>query len=334
MSQDGVIERNVGRLFLQLERDFAGITYMARAIMPLLLARANPKSGIVDGLTYGDLQKLLYVRPAPGRKESGMPTKQTIRNLIKSIERECPEHFRVITEGQSLRFLFPTMSTISADAHAEVDFTVEVNTEHNIPDTGTSTVRDDDFCGEQHTELNTATSVPAAVMKNNIYKNNPTNRNSKKPIDPHFKPSREILEIAKGRGYLRADKPDEIAAFIHYNIMHQTEWADFNAVYLRWLENGSRYSQQQETRRQIRTENPRSSNHGGGSKKHSGSIIELVALHNQGAEHPGGESFIDPESTHEDAQPESLEVALAEIDECVRTAFHKQARPFGQRYLV
>lgn len=313
---------------------FCGLPHSQVVLIFYLLSLADKCTGIVEGITYADLQQLLFIKPAPGRKESGMPTKQSIRNFIKSIERECPKDFKVVTEGQKLRFIFPTMPGIF-EVYAQADVDSELNTVHDIPESIASTGDEGCFGNEQNTEVNTLPDIPESVKKNNIYTNNSTNCGMKKPIDPHFKPSREVLDIAKGRGYLRAEEPDEIAAFIRYNQMHQTVWADFNAVYLLWLENGSRYSQQQETRRKISTENSRSSNHGNGRKKTSGNIVELVAFHNQGAEHPGEEvPFNCPTIVCENDQSQSFEMALAEIDECVWATFHESTRPVGQRYLV
>lgn len=91
----------------QIEKKFQLLPYGPRLIIYELLNLANPLTGIVSDISYRNLSESLEIKTAPGRINSGVPSKQTIRNFIKSIEHECSEYFQVITEGQNLKFIFP-----------------------------------------------------------------------------------------------------------------------------------------------------------------------------------------------------------------------------------
>ena len=91
---------------------FQGLRHEQTTLIKTLITLADPTTGIVSNTTYQDLCDLLTVNAAPGRKESGTPSKQTIRNYIKSIERECGDYFKITSEGQTLKFLFPEIPKI------------------------------------------------------------------------------------------------------------------------------------------------------------------------------------------------------------------------------
>jgi hypothetical protein len=47
---------------------------------------------------------------------------------------------------------------------------------------------------------------------------------------------------------MNVTEPSEIQAFINHNKTNKTQWADFNPVYLRWLERSAEYQSQQKHR--------------------------------------------------------------------------------------
>lgn len=247
---DVIIRYN--KAIIEIESPFTSIPYAQALLVKLLITRADPATGIVNCISYNELAKLLTINPAPGRKESGTPTKQTIRNYIKSIERECGDYFKVISEGQSLKFLFSEMPKIFSQLFDNRKVNTVVNSRNALEKTGGN----DFLKGEANTELNTEANTPNDAVKKFIYinKTKQTKQNNsntavifstKKSIADDFYPDAETIEIALSKGYSNVIEPEEIKAFIKHNTTHQTQWADFNPVFLCWLERNAEYQAQQ-----------------------------------------------------------------------------------------
>ncbi|USQ15562.1 hypothetical protein J2N86_15550 (plasmid) [Legionella lytica] len=97
---------------INIERRFKGLQYAHTLLIKSLMTLADPLTGIVTNITYSDISALLKVSKTPGRIESGAPQKQIVRNASITIEREFNDYFKVISEGQSLKFFFPEMPKI------------------------------------------------------------------------------------------------------------------------------------------------------------------------------------------------------------------------------
>ena len=93
----------------EIEQRFLGLPYMHTALIGLLLSKAHFSTGIVENITYQDLCDTLVVKPAPGRKDSGTPSKSTLRSVLKTIESTFQNDFKIISEGQHLIFQFITL---------------------------------------------------------------------------------------------------------------------------------------------------------------------------------------------------------------------------------
>ncbi|HAU1037934.1 TPA: Vir protein [Legionella pneumophila] len=237
---------------LHVERPFIGFPYGPALLIKSLINLADPATGIVDDISYHELAKLIEVNPAPGRKESGTPSKQTIRNYIKSIEKECGEYFKVVSEGQSLKFLFPQLPKV----FNEIFLNTEVNTLTNPVDTQENIDENMVFDAGINTELNIEDNTHnPSVKNNNIF--NITNSNKqtqtasndfsrgKKPIGDDFYPNTKTIEIAFSMGLTKVTDQEEIQAFIKHNKKQNTQWADFNPVFINWLERDAQYMQKQ-----------------------------------------------------------------------------------------
>ncbi|HFD2283861.1 TPA: hypothetical protein ACF2PY_000959 [Legionella pneumophila] len=156
----------------QIEKKFQLLPYGPRLIIYELLNLANPLTGIVSDISYRDLSKALEIKSAPGRINSGIPSKQTIRNFIKSIEHECGEYFKVITEGQNLKFMFPEAPQI----YNQLIRKKEVNTDLNSP----KSLMDSDIEGKLEVQSNIEVNREANTLKSpakNIKIFNITNSN-------------------------------------------------------------------------------------------------------------------------------------------------------------
>ncbi len=232
---------NKGRL--EIERPFIGLPYALALLAKSLIALANPQTGIVNDISHNELAILLKVNPAPGRKNSGTPSKQTIRNYIKSIERECGDYFKVISEGHSLQFIFPELPKILS----ELCKNTEVNTEVNLSETVAHTEQNNLLGKQNYTEVNIELNTASEPVKNIIFNNiNNNNNNNKQSISENFTPNTETLARAEALGYSNASDFSEIQAFIDYNKATGSQFVDFNPIYLRWLAKSVERQQQKQ----------------------------------------------------------------------------------------
>ncbi|HCC3261893.1 Vir protein [Legionella pneumophila serogroup 1] len=250
------------RINKTIESKFCGLPHAQSFIVNLLINLADPETGIVSEISYYELSNLLKINPAPGRKNSGTPTKQTIRNWVKSIERDCGDYFKIITEGQNLRFQFTEMPQI----FKEVFQNKEVNTVTNTTTPPKKTEQNYDFDEPLNIEVNTEDNTHNPAVKNinifNITNSNKQNRTAnndfsrnKKPIGDDFYPNTKTIEIAFSMGLTKITDKEEIQAFIKHNKKQNTQWADFNPVFINWLERDAQYAQnkQQKAQGQLRS---------------------------------------------------------------------------------
>lgn len=240
---------------LSIEDKFRGLPYAHIVLVNYLIARANPVNGTVSRINYNDIALLLTIHKAPGRKESGIPTKQTVRNYIKTIERQCGDHFKVISEGQTLKFLFPSLPRIFSKFFNNPDD----DTESKFSESLIGSENLGHFNLQANREVNTEPNTDSNAVKN-IYILNKTNNNkltntvnmrfcsSKNHIDDDFYPSPATIEKALSMGLGKVIDQDEINAFIEHNKNNFTRWADFNPVFLTWLERDAEYTKNKQQR--------------------------------------------------------------------------------------
>ena len=216
---------------------FHGLPHTNLILLKFLITKANYKTGRVDIITYNELCKQLTVNPQSGRKASGTPSKQAVRNFIKTIATECPEHFRVISEGKSLKFIFPQLPKILQSAFDNT----EHDTDHDTSKSGSNTVSACTLGNKVNIQLNT--EVNTKSPNEELYINNKTNNKtqssastaSKQPIAPDFYPNAQTLSRALASGYGFAEDPKLIQEFIDKNTAWGSTFADFNPIYLTFL---------------------------------------------------------------------------------------------------
>ncbi len=234
----------------EVESLFAGLPYIHNTLISLLLSKANPSTGIVENINYQELCALLAVKPAPGRKESGIPSKSTLRSVLRTIESTFGQYFKIVSEGQQLILQFIALPRI----YLKHDLIREENPDQNSelksckPQTESASSPDlkcekiDDQCTDQFGQ----DTQDAVCVKNNInlnkQKTNITNTNSwvKQEISEHFYPSEDTIQKAQEQGLVKVTDPAEIQKFIAYNQKHQNRWEDFNDVFITWLEHGQK----------------------------------------------------------------------------------------------
>lgn len=288
----------------QVNNRFHGLPFAQRILINELLNRVHLTNGCIQDVSYNELAKVLTIKPAPGRTNTGIPTKQTIRNWIKSIERECGEYFQVITEGQRLKFLFPEVPVVFNRLFDNID----VNLEDVASEVPVKIENNRVLSKEVNIQLNTEVNTPEQHVKNNIINinnNKQTNTtagvsSSKKCIADDFYPDEQTIDLAKTLGFTNAEEPEEIKAFIYHNKINQTQWADFNPIYIRWLERKAEYQLKQQNRTQglLRSTNNERRFYqkpGQQSELHAVSVTHGISCESiwESGEHSESESFID-----------------------------------------
>lgn len=245
---------------ITIENRFKGLSYVHTTLVKSLITLADPISGIVTDITYRDISELLTISKAPGRSGSGTPQKETIRSYLRSIEKQCPEDFKVISEGQKLQFWFPKLPKIFAGFLEQSKLYTEFVDEQPISNPIENNKKNSEFNLFKNTQEYTDPYTDDPAVKNNIF--NITNKNkltqlessdfscNKKPISDNFYPNQKTIEIACAMGLTKVTDQKEIRAFIKHNKKHNTQWADFNPVFINWLERDAQYMQKQQQKAQ------------------------------------------------------------------------------------
>lgn len=223
---------------------FIGLGHTHRLIISLLISKANSASGIVKNTSYQEIENLLKVDSVPGRKKPTSIYKQTIRSYLRTIEKFCPEHFQVASEGQQLIIKFPTLPSIYAECFKNTDLYTDENTDlhtpKNLGNTDQNTIFDSVLNSEEYTEPYTDLYIGAESAKNNnifnINKKQQHTTQSGFPISDDFYPSEKTIASALAKGFSSVTCPAQIKNFIDYNKARGSVWADYNPIFLKWLE--------------------------------------------------------------------------------------------------
>ena len=241
-----------------IEGCFNGLPHAPRILVNALITKADLSTGRVENINYRDLAACLTVAAAPGRKDSGTPTKQAVRNYLNTIQTQCGDHFQLSSVGQSLKITFPTLPDIYK-AYVELP---EVNTVSDRVSNTAATLTNTDSEAffeellnteeptEVHTEVNTLETIEAtnvgACASAKIKIKNKTNKltnldvesfaDLRQPIDRDFYPNQETIELARAKGLVKVTSDLEIKRFVMYNLASSTRWADFNPIFINWLE--------------------------------------------------------------------------------------------------
>lgn len=233
----------------EVESLFVGLPYIHNTLISLLLSRANPSTGIIENISYQELCALLAVKPAPGRKESGIPAKSTLRSILRTIESTFGQYFKIVSEGQQLILQFIALPRIykKHDLIREdnSDLISEQNTLKTQAEYGLAHDASCEQIAEKSTEQFGQSGHNTARVKNNNLnkqKTNITNTNSwvKEEISDNFYPTEDTIQKALEQGLVKVTDPVEIRKFIAYNQKHQNRWEDFNDVFITWLEHGQK----------------------------------------------------------------------------------------------
>lgn len=235
---------------MEIELRFIGLSHGASSLVKSLISMADLETGLVDKITYRDLATILTVNSAPGRKDSGIPSKQTIRSYLRTIEAQCGDHFKVISEDRSLKIQFPTLPKIYETHFGSTEVYThqgtDLYTSQLIVNNEKNSENNEEKITDKYTHSYTDEYTAPINARVKIKPKNKTNKQQtnasesfvdlRKPISPDFFPSAEIIEIATQKGLIKVTSELEIRRFINYNLCQGTRWADYNYVFLNWLE--------------------------------------------------------------------------------------------------
>lgn len=156
---------------LELESRFHGLPHAHSLLIYSLISLSDPKTGIVDNIQYSDLVTLLSVKPLSGRSTVGGLIKQTIRSYLRTIEKFCPEHFQIASEGQQLIIKFPTLPSIYAECFKNTVLYTDENTNlptlKNLDNTDQKPVLENQLNTDEYTEEYTDLYIGTEPAKNN-----------------------------------------------------------------------------------------------------------------------------------------------------------------------
>jgi len=226
------------KIRLEIESRFAGLPHSHGTLVKSLLSKSDFNTGIVANISYRELSALLAVDHVPGRKNAGIPQKETIRSYLRTIALRFPDEFVILSQGQKLICQFLNLPKICEHFfNQNVSYTLESSKQtvakplENI-DQNQGVI--DLICDNAATELPIDAEISKLTAYININNNN-NNARVKQPINQNFKPSPAIITKALSLGYTQAENPSEIEAFVAYNQAAGSRWADFNPIYLLWL---------------------------------------------------------------------------------------------------
>ena len=236
------------KMRVEFESYFKDIPLVPRLLAYALITRANLTAGTVENITYRDLAVLLTVSQASGRKDAGTPQKQTIRSYLRTIETQCGDHFKIISDGQSLKFHFPTLPAIYA-SHFKCEgvytpLSMGQYTPQTLINNDQNASNDDEVGTEEYTEEYTDLYTPDGEQALNVcehacakIKPNKLNNNNskqildelpgdiKKPIPDDFNPSQAMIDNALRLGLPKVTDPSELKKFIIFNKSLGSTWA-------------------------------------------------------------------------------------------------------------
>lgn len=247
----------------QIDQCFCGLPHSHLMLLNILINQTNPNSGIVQNISYSELIEALSISAGAGRRNTASLSKQTIRSYLRTIENSYPEHFQVISEGQNLKIKFPILPGIYASYFEteNTDVYTDRSTHLHTVKTIENTEQNDAFLVDENIEeypdpYTDAYTAECSVKNNNIFNiinKQQTTETTKLSIRDDFYPCAKTIELAQSRGLFSVVDETQIRKFISYNQAKGTKWADYNPVYLNWLEQDLKRVQvvkQKESRRE------------------------------------------------------------------------------------
>lgn len=228
-----------------------GLPGFCRLVIYELLEYCNYETGTISIGTLDEIAQAFYVAPSPGRKKE-IINGDTIRNAFRTIKKAKPDAFKFTSVNQRIIIEMPFIRKLYQEFYSQprevagVDHS-DQNTPTTIATYDESCVFMDDLGREDVTDLAAASFSHIDITKNKNKQNKLTGHGElkriKKSISPDFSPSPETIDAALAKGFTNVLNPEELQKFINHNLTHNTQWADFNPVFLKWLERAQAYNE-------------------------------------------------------------------------------------------
>lgn len=200
-----------------------------------------------------------HVDPLRGRAKEEI-TGDTIRNAFRTIKKAKPDHFIFSTVHQRIVIEMPFIRELYESFHRPTPNLAEVLVEDMAESKILSLLGEETHFSPLLTEEvdSILTAVSSDDGINAPVKENLTNNKQitpqggsfsdlKQPIQRDFYPNAETIEWALNQGYVNVTNPIEIKRFITYNLASLSRWADYNPVFINWLERAHDNQKSKET---------------------------------------------------------------------------------------
>lgn len=235
--------------------NMAGLPSFCRLVLYEIFEYIDFSSGTISIIS---LEKFafdyLQVTPLRGRQKEVI-NGDTIRNAFRAIKKAKPDHFKFTTVNQRIIIDMPFLRELYQSIHGETPEVAAVLAV-NVAAATTLAQSSEYSCFEPFSTGDVAGELAAASLnesinvhdhacvkiKTNFKTNKQTNRGGesfaeiKKPISRNFHPTQETIDLALSKGFMKVTSDIEIKRFIMYNLASATLWADYNPVFLNWLE--------------------------------------------------------------------------------------------------
>lgn len=227
-------------VFRSIKEKINGLPSFCRLFLYESLEYCNFEEGKVELNSLYELAvKDFYVERAPGRQRE-IINENTLRNTIRTIKKFKGEFFKFKVVKQRIEIDMPWMRELYQELHVQDKDAGDVVGNIILQDRHTDTNQSKNSISKYIHE--TLQEDAADNLSININKQNKqTEPNKKALISPSFFPSDETIELAREKGLLKVTDTEEITKFIRYNQANKTRWADFNPIFITWLEREASY---------------------------------------------------------------------------------------------
>lgn len=247
--------------YLAFKAMLSGLSSFNRLVMYEILPYCNYETGTVilpslEELACNDFQ----VDVAPGRKKESINA-DTLRNTFRAIKKAKAGHFLFSVENQRIKIEIPFLRDLYQQYHHATDKVAaedagDVARGKTFATTEESVVLGQLVSGDLAPEDAAAVSLKPAeegiVYILNKNKQNKHTRDDggnygKRLISPDFYPSDDTIQAALGEGLSKVLDTDEIQKFIWHNQEKNSQWPDFNPVFIWWLKREAEHRQHKAT---------------------------------------------------------------------------------------
>ena len=330
--------------FNAFKSNIKGLPSFCRLTMLELLSYCDYTTGVISIDSLEELARENFqVAPAPGRKKEEINS-DTIRNAFRSIKKAKPEQFIFSTVNQRVTIQMPFMRELYEQFYGKNQEVAAVDARDvtrpiTLASIDESVGFTSELIGKDAGDVAAASFGSIRDINNKTNKNKLTNNsdslvteftNTKQPIHSDFYPDEETIAEALSFGFERVTALDEITAFIQHNQARNTQWANFNPVYLQWLSRGAEYKQ-----RQQQSVEQRSKHYGyHGMQSTRKTPLELVIEQNPDAVSPSGESYERYAVNATSCDNAEHGVVVDGVNELIRRALYEQERREAERRMA